>query len=295
MDSGAERALRLMICEHLSEVLEEQGALTRTELTNFSVKGEVYKLIDRNKGIWNPKQLLATLSIMSTPNSGYPDEEVGESLFAYAYREGNINGDNTKLRRAYQLDLPIILLRWIRDGVYIPVCPVYVVADDMPNRRFILALDESLRTVANPLDLKPIERVYAQRVTRQRLHQPEFRARVLLAYESRCAVCGVGHTQLLEAAHIIADGKEHGAADISNGLCLCKIHHAAYDANLLGITPGYEVRIGAKLMQDLRGGSMLKHGLQAMNGNPLALPRSKKNHPSTERLAERFTEFQAAS
>ncbi|MEV6427441.1 HNH endonuclease [Nocardia sp. NPDC051463] len=276
-------------------MVEERGTLTRTELTNFPARGEVYKLIDRSKGIWNPKHMLATLSIMSTPNSAYSDEEIGESLFAYAYREGNINGDNTKLRRAYQLELPIILLRWIRDGVYFPVCPVYVVADDITNRRFILAVDESLRSVADPLHLKPIERAYAERMTKQRLHQPEFRARILLAYKDRCTVCGVGHKQLLEAAHIIADGKEHGSADIDNGLCLCKIHHAAYDANLLGISPEYEVHIGAELMHDPRGGLMLKHGLQALNGTSLALPRSKKDHPSPDRLEERFVEFRAAS
>ncbi|WP_329412502.1 HNH endonuclease [Nocardia vinacea] len=286
--------MRQMLFEHLMQEVEEKGTLTRAELTEFRVKGEVYKLVDRNKGIWNPRNMLATLSIMSKPDSQYADEEVGESLYAYAYREGNVNGDNTKLRRAYELGLPIILLRWIRDGVYVPVCPVYVVADDMDSQRFILALDESLRSVADPLDLKPIERAYAQRVTRQRLHQPEFRGRILLAYDRRCAVCAVGHAQLLDAAHIIGDAKEHGSADVVNGLCLCKIHHAAYDANLLGVAPDYRIHVGAKLMRDRKDGPMLRHGFQEMDGKPLTRPQRRGDWPSPDLLEERFSEFRAA-
>lgn len=286
---------RQTLFQHLMQAVEQKGTLTRAELTEFRVQGEVYKLVDRNKGIWNPRNMLATLSIMSKPDSRYDDAEVGESLYAYAYREGNINGDNTKLRRAYELELPIILLRWIREGVYVPICPVYVVADDMENQRFILALDESLRSVTDPLKLEPIERKYAERMTRQRLHQPEFRGRVLHAYANRCAVCTLGHAQLLDAAHIIGDSKVHGSAHVDNGLCLCTIHHAAYDANLLGISPDYQIHIGTKLLQEQNQGPILRHGLQAMNGKPLNLPRHRNDRPSPERLEERFSEFKAAS
>ncbi|MEU4341707.1 HNH endonuclease [Nocardia sp. NPDC023852] len=297
MESGAELELRQMIFDQLTRKVEEKGSLTRDELTDFTVGAETYRLIDRNKGIWNPTRFAATLSILSKPDSPYDDKEVGKSLYAYAYRDGNVQGDNTKLRRAYELKLPIILLRWISIGAairYVPVFPVYVIADDEKRQRFILALDESLRDVADPLNLKPIERAYAQRLTKQRLHQPEFRGRVLLAYDHRCAVCEVGHAQLLDAAHIIGDSKEHGAADVDNGLSLCKIHHSAYDTNLIGISPEYEIRVGAKLMQDRREGAMLRHGLQEINGKHLVLPQRRKDHPSAERLEERFTEFQAA-
>ncbi|MGV9724079.1 HNH endonuclease [Nocardia beijingensis] len=298
MESEVERELRQMIFDHLARRVQEQGSLTREELTEFEVGAQTYRLIDRNKGIWNPSQFAATLSILSKPDSPYDDEVVGDSLYAYAYRDGNIRGDNTKLRRAYELALPIILLRWIKIGSairYVPVFPVYVVADDQPSKRFILALDESLREVSDPLHLKPIERAYVQRVTKQRLHQPEFRGRVLLAYDNRCAMCKVRHAQLLDAAHIIGDGKEHGTADVDNGLSLCKIHHAAYDSNLIGISPAYEIQVGAQLMRDPDKGPMLRYGLQAMDGQSLALPQRRKDWPSAERLEERFAEFKEAS
>ncbi|MFF7941324.1 HNH endonuclease [Nocardia gamkensis] len=295
MESGAELELRQMIFDHLAQRVAEQGTLTRAELTALPVNGGTRRLIDLNRGIWNPRDLQATLSIVSKPDSQYSDGEVGESLFAYSYREGSTNGDNTKLRRACELELPIILLRWIRPGVYVPVFPVYVVADDTEGRRFILALDESLRFVTDPLKLKPIERKYAQRAIRQRLHQPEFRGRILLAYDRRCAVCDLRQPQLLDAAHILADNHEEGVPEVDNGLCLCKIHHAAYDMQLLGISPNYEVVIGEKMMQDPNDGPMLRHGFREMNGRQLSLPHRRSDRPSRDRLAERFAEFKAAS
>jgi putative restriction endonuclease len=293
VDSEAELRLREMIFARLAEIVAQHGVVTRTELESLRVGDETRRIIDRNRGIWNPQGLLATLSVVSNPEGPYADSHVGDSLFAYDYRSGSIDGDNRKMRRAYELGLPIILLRTIRAGVFVPIFPVYVVADDMANRRFVLALDESLRFVADPLHLKPIEREYAVRAMKQRLHQPEFRGRILLAYEQRCTVCALKHGQLLDAAHIIGDNKPHGIPVVENGLSLCKIHHAAYDANLLGISPDYDVRINRDLMAEIDG-PMLRHGLQEMDRRPLALPKRRADYPSKERLAERFVEFRTA-
>ncbi|MEU8899477.1 HNH endonuclease [Nocardia sp. NPDC048505] len=291
----AELALREAIFEHLDKLVTRKPSLTRQELTDFEVNGKPAKLIDRNKGIWNPQDLQATLSIMSKPDSQYDDEAIGDSMYAYAYREGNKNGDNTKLRRAFELKMPIILLRWIRAGIYVPIFPVYVIQDDPDRQRFMLALDESMRDVADPDNLTPIERRYSRKLTKQRLHQPEFRARVLLAYGNRCTMCRISYAQLLDAAHIIADSADHGAAEVANGLCLCKIHHAAYDANLLGISPDHQIHLSPKLQEDQGDAPMLRHGLQGLRGEYLALPSSRKDRPSQERIIERFEEFQAAS
>ncbi|VAZ83836.1 HNH endonuclease [Mycobacterium persicum] len=197
------------------------------------------------------------------------------------------------MRRAMELGLPIILLRTIRPGIFVPIFPVYVVADDTDNRRFILALDESLRFVSNPLQLKPAEREYAERIVKQRLHQPEFRGRILLAYQTQCTICTLRHGKLLDAAHIIGDNKQHGLPIVQNGLSLCKIHHAAFDANLLGISPDYVVHINRALMDEIDG-PMLRHGLQEMDGRLLTLPARASDRPGADRLAERFDEFRAA-
>ena len=49
----------------------------------------------------------------------------------------------------------------------------------------------------------------------------------------------------------------------------------------------YDVRINRELMDEIDG-PMLLHGLQEMDGRPLALPKRRADYPSKERLAERF-------
>ncbi|MCV7177393.1 HNH endonuclease [Mycolicibacterium sphagni] len=293
MNSEVELELRRMLFEHLSAIADERGVVTRADLESITIGGRVYKAVDRNSGIWNPGALAATLSVISDPASDYDDGDMGDSLFSYAYEKTSENGRNVKMRRALDLQLPILLLRKIENSVFVPVFPVYVVSDDRPNRRFILALDESLRFVADPLHLRPVEQRYAERAVKLRLHQPEFRGRILTAYQKRCTVCTLRHGKLLDAAHIIGDTKPHGLPIIENGLSLCKIHHAAYDANLLGISPDYVVRINCDLMEEVDG-PMLQHGLQEMDGRALTLPPRRADRPSKDRLAERFDEFRAA-
>jgi putative restriction endonuclease len=53
---------------------------------------------------------------------------------------------------------------------------------------------------------------------------------------------------LLDAAHIISDGDETlGQPVVPNGITLSKIHHAAFDAHLIGIDPGYKVHVAERL------------------------------------------------
>ncbi|MEV0044450.1 HNH endonuclease [Nocardia rhamnosiphila] len=294
MDLSTESVLRQQIFKHLREMTQESVTVTREQLWSFDVDGEVYRLIVRSRGIRNPKGMNGTLSIMSDPDSGYADEELGGSLFAYSYRAGSDASDNTKLRRAIDLELPLILLRKVVPGLYYPVFPVYAVDDDRDNQRFLIALNEELRSVKNPRQLEPVEKRYAERITKQRIHQPEFRERVLLAYRQQCAVCNLKHRELLDAAHIIADTLPHGTATVDNGMSLCKIHHAAYDANFLGISPDLEVKINKNLLEE-KDGPMLEHGLKAMHDRPLFVPSSSKDRPSRDRLDERYAEFLRAS
>jgi len=71
-------------------------------------------VIDTARGISNPHDMDATLSVVSSPTGPHADRQVEGGLFGYSYREGSINGDNAKLRRAFELGLPIILLRVTR-------------------------------------------------------------------------------------------------------------------------------------------------------------------------------------
>ncbi len=277
-----------------SRVLESGGFITRSELSSFDLgDGTRRRLIDLSKGIWNPRELAATLSIVSSPDGPYDDEEVDGGLFHYDYRAGSAEGDNTKLRRAKELDLPLILLRKISAGVYVPIFPVYVIGDDRSRRQFVVALDAALKILSDPLQPSELERRYAEQITKHRLHQSMFRGIVVRAYEVRCAVCLLRHGDLLDAAHITADADHAGAAVVTNGLSLCKIHHAAYDRDLLGITPTYRVEINRSLLEEIDG-PMLRHGLQEMHGTALTLPAKRVERPDPSRLEARYERFLAS-
>ncbi|MGH3851490.1 MAG: hypothetical protein ACRDRT_17660, partial [Pseudonocardiaceae bacterium] len=114
MDSAVELHLRELIFHRLAELKAEQGVVTRAQLESLQVGNQTHRVIDQSRGIWNPRHLLATLSVVSSPGGPYEDTHISESLFAYDYRKGSTDGDNLKMRRAYELGLPIILLRKIQ-------------------------------------------------------------------------------------------------------------------------------------------------------------------------------------
>lgn len=266
------------------------GVVTREELEAFGYEGEPIKLIDQSRGIRNPRQLTATISILSSPRGPYDDVETEDGLLRYAYRAGDPGGsDNRKLRAALELALPLILLRGISPGVFVPIAPVYVVADRPELRIFEIAVDESLRLVTGA-PLGDAQRSYAERLTKLRLHQPVFRARVLQAYEATCAMCRLRHAQLLDAAHILPDSHPRGRPVVPNGLALCKIHHAAYDADILGVRPDLVVEVRHDVLDEIDG-PMLRHGLQEMNGVRLFAPRRRDARPDPMALEERYEAF----
>jgi putative restriction endonuclease len=76
-------------------------------------------------------------------------------------------------------------------------------------------------------------------------------------------------------------------------LSLCKIHHAAFDKNILGIRPDYRVEIQSDVLEEIDG-PMLKHGLQELHGAKLILPSKAIDRPDPERLDQRYELFLAA-
>lgn len=117
VDHAAELAFRQQVFDALANVVANTGVVTREQLSAFPVAGTPRRLIDQSRGIWNPRELAATLAVVSSPDGPYADAELEGGLFRYDYRAGSTGGDNTKLRAAYELQLPIILLRKIDNGV----------------------------------------------------------------------------------------------------------------------------------------------------------------------------------
>jgi putative restriction endonuclease len=137
----------------------------------------------------------------------------------------------------------------------------------------------------------PIERRYAVREMRVRVHQARFRGRVLPAYLSQCAICRLKEVRLLDAAHIAADA-ESGEPAVSNGLSLCSIHHRAFDQDLVGVSPDYSVQVSQRLLDD-DDGPMLDL-LKAAHGVTIHVPSRRTWRPDRGLLAHRFERFLSA-
>jgi len=294
MESAVEKALRTRIIRWVTEQAEINGGyISRAELLDFRVEGRKLPLIDYSRGIRNPSDFSSTLSIVSTADGPYDDTESDDGLLHYAYRKGDpFGGDNVKLRHALETGMPLILFRKEVPNYLTPIAPVYVVYDYPEERTFLVALDEAFRYMGDLRDISEPQRAYALRLAKQRLHQPAFRTRVLLAYETRCAICQLRHGSLLDAAHIVPDGEELGAPITSNGLALCKLHHAAYDQNMMGVSPDLRVAVNRDLLHEVDG-PMLRHGIQDMDGLRLISPRRNSDRPDPDRLQWRWHQFNA--
>lgn len=263
--------------------------------TAYSYQGQTVPLMDRQNGIWNPKGFDSTLSITRTLKGPYADELDG-AIQKYSYErlpnQPLVSGRNLKLRAAAASDVPLIMFQEIFPTLYLPRYPVYIVRDD-PDAGYVhVALDESLKLFGDPFELTFQQQRYAERVIKTRLHQKSFRSRVLHAYHAKCAVCTLAHPELLDGAHITPDGAEESTASVTNGLALCKIHHAAYDRQILGIDGNYRVHVRQDVLAEVDG-PMLKHGLQAMDGRTLLVPRRADERPDPDRLQRRYLEFAA--
>lgn len=296
-DDAALRASRFasldVLCAKHGEDVPYAGGLDQ----GFPFRGRRVPFLQKMKGIHRAaaQEGPAALSIVTSAKSPYDDEEVADG-FLYAYRAGDVEQpDNRALRAAYALQTPVVYFVATRPGWYEPLYPVYVIADD-PTARRVLVSPGRMR---GPVDERepvpvadPLERKYAVRETRVRLHQARFRGRVIDAYTSRCAICRLKESRLLDAAHIVGDLETRGEPLIANGLSLCSIHHRAFDQDLVGIAPDYRVHVSRRLLDD-EDGPMLDL-LKTFHEATIVLPERRAWKPDRERLAARFERFGAA-
>lgn len=283
-----------VLCAKHGEDVPYVGGLDQ----GFPSRGRRVPFLSRYSGIHRAaaQEGPAALSINTSAKSPYGDEEVPDG-FLYAYRRGAVDQpDNRALRSAHALGTPIVYFVATRPGWYRPLYPCYVVKDDESARRVLVAPGRMVGPIdeRDPVPVEdPQERRYGVREARIRLHQARFRGRVLVAYSSRCTICHLKETRLLDAAHIAGDLEEHGEPQVNNGLSLCSIHHRAFDQNLVGVSPEYTVHVSQRLLDD-EDGPMLEL-LKASHQKTIELPSRRMWRPDQERLAARFERFSAAS
>ena len=93
-------------------------------------------------------------------------------------------------------------------------------------------VENALDNMSEPLTNKDLDDTTVTLVrgkTTIRKGQQAFRNRILKNYNSRCAVCNISEENLLEASHILPVKYSSFAGDVSNGICLCVLHHKMFD------------------------------------------------------------------
>ena len=259
----------------------------------FAFRGSRVPFLSTQKGIFRAaaQRGPAALAIQTSARSPYADAQLDDG-FLYAYRAGAVDQpDNRALRAAYALQVPIVYFFASRPWWYTPIYPCFVLEDDPAARSVVVSRGRMVGPFDEPEPLPiddPIERRYAVRETKVRLHQARYRGRVLTAYRDSCAICRLKELRLLDAAHILGD-VEGGEPAVSNGLSLCAIHHRAFDQNLVGISPEYVVHVSRRLRED-EDGPMLDL-LKGFHDLPLHVPRRTADRPDRERLDVRFARF----
>lgn len=278
------------------------GALPWAALTRgFAARGRTFLFASAAEGIFRPAGMTGMLSLKTVVpkpkgriwyhDQATPELETTSDVFWYAFTGSNPeNTRNQWLKDAMLRGLPLVYFFGVAPGVYEPLFPAFIVEW---NRDALSCGVSFSREAAGDMQFAPImpERQYALRTVQQRLHQAAFRERVLDAYGRRCALSDLPEPRLIDAAHIMPDGDEQlGQPDVRNGICMSKIHHAAYDAGLIGIDASMTIHVSKRLML-LRDGPMLEQGLKALAGKAIRPPDDPLAMPDLDRLAARFQQF----
>jgi len=306
VDSALDAAIRRAAFDHLRTLSAGRDYVTSEELARgFEFNGERIPLVNPRRGIFKPRQMKYLLSIRTVfPKSGnkvwYDDQrKVNQALYQseefvdYAFMGNNPEAaDNRWLREASEGEVPIIYFIGVAPGRFFPACPSYIAACDQQHLLAKVGFGEPSEYLTAKFDDNSPARKYALRVVKQRLHQATFREAVIAAYGGRCAISGLPEPRLIDAAHIVEDRHEmFGQPIVRNGLPMSKVHHAAFDAHLLGIDPNFEVHISSRLLNQ-KDGPMLE-AIKAVNGKKIRLPFRFEDRPDRERLEMRFEKFRS--
>ena len=300
MGADLDRVVRVAAFNFLKEqtTLHGGSVLPRRLLEQgFEFDGRRVPLVGP-QGIFKPAVCDLPLSITTVPEvpgkeRPYEDEPTYEGVH-YRYRGTDPrHPDNVGLRRAMVEQVPLVYFHGHRPGLYHAEWPVYVVGDDPSRLTFTILTEQATDLEAIVSLAEGPKRAYLATQMFKRLHQSLFRVRVLDAYEETCSVCRLRHWELLDAAHILPDNDPRGEPVVPNGLALCKLHHAAFDADILGVRPDLKIEVRHDILREADG-PMLKVGLQGFDGQIITVPRQKTLRPNVDFLAERYERFRKA-
>lgn len=122
-----------------------------------------------------------------------------------------------------------------------------------------LTLHDSVEEL--PIDVpEEVKLELTKRLAIQRIGQNEFRNNVIANYASKCAVCDIDESDLLQASHIIPVSNVESAGKMENGVCLCAIHHILFDKGYFSISDDYRVIISKRKVTNPTIQQLITHG-----------------------------------
>jgi putative restriction endonuclease len=304
--SDSDQLLRVAAFETVKRLADIRDLTSADLKRGFEFRGERIPLINPQRGIFKPRQMRFLLSIRTVfARSGakvwYDDQRdvhrqiyEGDEAVDYAFMGKDADAaDNRWLREAMENRTPIIYFLGVAPGLYQAFVPTFIIGWDAKALKARIAF-------GMPAQDEPVlpetatDRRYALRDVKHRLHQASFREAVIAAYNGRCALSGLAEPLLLDAAHIMADRDElYGQPIVPNGIPLSKIHHAAFDAHLIGIDPDLRIHVSERLLS--RHDGPLLETLKQLDQGMLHLPARSRDRPDRDRLAIRYEMFKLAA
>lgn len=220
--------------------------------------------------------------------------------------KGNVNGRNLTLKHlaiAHEENLPVRMVRvawvdqskkrktfvadkdWVGrvealdgDSFTVIFTKDATSAGAISKRKKVSAAEaeESAEALIPPIDSTEDARQWALTTIALRRGQAAFRAKLLEAYDNRCAITGCDVTEALEAAHILPFRGKHTHV-IDNGLLLRADLHTLFDLGLIWVNEEGNVGIS---------GSLKKTAYAELRNRPLNPPAKRSQAPKPEYLAE---------
>jgi putative restriction endonuclease len=131
------------------------------------------------------------------------------------------------------------------------------------------------------------ERKEVLRTVKHKVRDADFRDRILAAYRSTCAMCGM-QLRLIDAAHIVPVDSPKSTDNTNNGIALCALHHRAFDNGLVSFDLKYRIELNQTNLRklealDLAGGyESFKNSLRAV----IDVPADLRDHPHPQHIKQ---------
>lgn len=272
-------------------------------------------LATKAKGIYKPAWSQYALSVRQTLDSPYPDREPiyrEDGTWQYQYFQENTDAlaleeefTNLGLLESWRDSVPVGVMRQVDkrkskvryhvlglalvanwDGGYFffeGFAPDGIVREKGPGGEIELLANEAEIVLAAGGAFDPSstidgrQRVVAQIVRRR--GQPEFRKKLLAAYDSRCAISDCDLVEALEAAHIVPY-RGPATNDVRNGLLLRADLHTLFDLGLISVDVASMSLVLSPRLQgtsygELKGRQLRLPKISALWPNPNALKRHR--------------------